>query len=124
MRKTARKSMIPVAMAASLSLMAMQAVATPAICSSSGLAPESYTLAPDLIVSNVPTCDGAFVSGFQILSNPVEWYVDAHHADRCFNMDVTFLPEDVSAYDEDAVSEFLGDRKVDFFKRVTVITCD
>ena len=108
-----------------LSVIALAASpANSAVCSATKLVADSLTSAPDLIRSNVPTCDGRFVSGFQIISSPIQWYADAHHAGECFNMDVTFLPPDVSAYDLDAVVEYLGDDvKVDVFRLKEVITC-
>jgi len=93
-------------------------------CTSTSLKSDTLTLAPDLIISNVPTCDGDFVSGFQIIGGGgVEWYADAHHAGTCFDVDVTFLPEGVSAYDMDAVLDYLGDRDVDVFRMTDTYTC-
>ena len=110
--------------AAAMMLSAGGACALPA-CTGSALKADALTSAPDLIISNVPTCDGSnFVSGFQIIGDGgVEWYADAQHAGKCFNMDVTFLPEGVSAYDMDAVLDFLGDRDVDVFTLVKGTTC-
>ena len=89
------------------------------ICHGASLKADEMTLAPDLIPSNVPTCDGDFVSGFQIVGGGgIEWYADAHHQDRCFDVQVTFLPEGVSAFDMDAVLDFLGDRDLDVFRLV------
>ena len=87
--------------------------------------PDKQTSSPDLFRTNVPTCDGRFVSGFKIVGNGgATWYADAHHANECFNMDVTFLPAGVSAYDMDEVQEYLGDEvDVDVWRRVEVVTC-
>ena len=69
------------------------------LLTSSNFAPAKYTLAPDLIPSNVPTCSGSeFVSGFQILGGgKISWYVDHRHKDKCFDVDVNVLPEGVSS---------------------------
>ena len=96
----------------------------PLFCHSATLKADKISLAPDLIPSNVPTCDGDFVSGFQIVGGgAIEWYADAQHQDRCFDVDVTFLPEEVSAYDIEAVLEFFGDRELDIYGRVEKETC-
>ena len=94
-------------------------------CTSTSLKSDTLTSAPDLIISNVPTCDGSvFVSGFQIIGGGgVEWYADAQHEGTCFNVDVTFLPDGVSAYDMDAVLDYLGDRDVDVFTLVKGTIC-
>ncbi len=95
------------------------------VCSGTSLKADALTSAPDLIISNVPTCDGSvFVSGFQIIGGGgVEWYADAQHEGTCFNVDVTFLPDGVSAYDMDAVLDYLGDRDVDVFTLVKGTIC-
>ena len=115
-----------IATLAVISLSMMASAAHAGSCTSSALKADALTSAPDLIISNVPTCDGSiFVSGFQIIGGGgVEWYADAQHEGTCFNMDVTFLPEGVSAYDMDAVLEFLGDRKVDVFRRTETVICN
>ena len=81
------------------------------------LKPDSYTTAPDLIPSNVPTCDTSkFVSGFQIIGNgEIKYYADYAKRDECFNVDVTILPEDVSAKDVEELLAWL-DRPLDVFK--------
>ena len=80
------------------------------LLASSKFAPVKYTSAPDFIPSNVPTCSGSeFVSGFQIVGGgKISWYVDHRHAGKCFNVDVTVLPEGVSSWDVEAVLEMLG----------------
>ena len=81
------------------------------------LRPDRYTTAPDLIPSNVPTCDTSkFVSGFQIIGNgEINYYADYSKRDECFNVDVTILPEDVSAKDVEELLAWL-DRPLDVFK--------
>ena len=78
--------------------------------STKSLRPASYTSAPDLIPSNVPTCSGSkFVSGVQVLGNGgIQWFVEHSKKDECFNVDVTVLPEGVSAKDMSAVLAVLG----------------
>ena len=82
------------------------------------LRPDAYTLAPDFIPSNVPTCSGSkFVSGFQILGGgKISWYADASKKDECFDGDITFLPEGVSAKDVAAVLAHLGNPELDVFR--------
>jgi hypothetical protein len=74
------------------------------------LRPVRYTLAPDLIPSNVPTCSGSkFVSGFQIVGGgEISWYVDNSKKDECFDVDVNILPEGVNAKDMAAVLALLN----------------
>ena len=81
-----------------------------AASASKTLRPASYTSAPDLIPSNVPTCSGSkFVSGVQVLGNGgIQWFVEHSKKDECFNVDVTVLPEGVSAKDMSAVLAVLG----------------
>ena len=107
---------------AAMSLVALAGTAQSGyICTGSTLKADKTTLAPDLIRSNVPTCDGKFVAGFQIIGSTIEWYVDASKADECFNMDVTVLPEGVSAYEMDEILEYLGDRDLDVFRPTEVL---
>ena len=79
--------------------------------------PDNYTLAADFIPSNVPTCDTSkFVSGFQIIANgEVKYYADYAKRDECFNVDVTILPEDVSAKDIEEVLAWL-DQTLDVYR--------
>lgn len=72
--------------------------------------PTSYTIAPDLLPSNVPTCSGSkFVNGVQVLENGgITWYVEHTKKDECFSVDVTVLPEGVSAKDINAILAVLG----------------
>ena len=92
------------------------AAATPEVASKS-LRPAAYTSAPDLIPSNVPTCSGSkFVSGVQVLGNGgIQWYVEHSKKDECFNVDVTVLPEGVSAKDMSAVMAALGSSNFDVY---------
>ena len=118
-----KKILITVALSAAVTLSAGVASAG-WYCYGTSLKADRMTLAPDLIPSNVPTCDGDFVSGFQIVGGgAIEWYADAHHQDRCFDVQVTFLPEGVSAYDMDSVLVYLGERDLDVFK-LTRDICD
>ena len=82
-----------------------------------GLRPVKYTLAPDLIPSNVPTCSGSkFVSGFQILGGgKITWYVESRYASECFNGNVIVLPEGVSAKDMTEVLAYLGNPDLDVY---------
>ncbi len=108
---------LQVILIASLSLgVATQSTALP-VCNETSFKLEKQTSAPDFRRSNVPTCDGRFVSGFQILGDGITWYADAIHANECFNMDVEFLPADVSALDTDSAVEYLG-FEVDVYRRV------
>lgn len=122
MKKSSKRLL---ALAATLALSAYGSASTAGgYCYSTVWKLDQYTTAPDLIRSNVPTCGGDFVSGFQVIGNGgISWYADAHHADRCFDRDVTFLPADISAYDMDAVIEYLGLPSIDVFRRVEVMSC-
>lgn len=83
------------------------------------LQPDAYTTAPDLIASNVPTCSGAdFVSGFQIVGGgKITWYVEHSKKDECFDVDVTVLPEGVSAKNTDDILSFFGTSDFDTYVR-------
>ncbi len=98
-----------------------QSFALPACTTTTTLKVYKQTSAPDLRRSNVPTCDGNFVSGVQVIGNGIKWYPDAIHAGECFNVDVEFLPSGVSAYDLDAVAAFL-EIEVDIYRRVESTT--
>jgi len=98
---------------------AAQSAPRPA-CNETSYKLEKQTSAPDFRRSNVPTCDGRFVSGFQILGDGIKWYADAIHANECFDVDVEFLPADVSALDTDSAVEYLG-FEVDVYRRVDKI---
>jgi len=122
MKKTVIFAAKTIAAASLATFVATTAIAVPASCGSA-LKADQTTLAPDLIRSNVPTCEGDFVSGFQVIGNGgIAWYADAMHADRCFNVDVTFLPADISAYDMDAIQEYLG-IEVDVFTTQEISDC-
>ena len=92
-------------------------VVDPTVAPSKSLRPVKYTLAPDLIPSNVPTCSGSkFVSGVQVLGNGgIQWFVENSKKDECFNVDVTVLPEGVSAKDMSAVMAALGSSNFDVY---------
>lgn len=80
--------------------------------------PDRYTLAPDLIPSNVPTCGGSkFVNGFQILGGgEISWFVEHSKKDECFDVDVTVLPEGVSAKVISEVLVALGSSDFDIYR--------
>lgn len=80
--------------------------------------PDRYTLAPDLIPSNVPTCSGSkFVNGFQILGGgEISWFVEHSKKDECFDLDVTVLPEGVSAKVVSEVLAALGSSNFDVYR--------
>lgn len=84
----------------------------------------SYTKLPDLIMSNVPTCDGStFVNGFQIIGNgQVQWFVENSKKDLCFNSDVTVLPAGVSAKVLEDIFEFFGSSEFDVITHKSVET--
>ena len=81
------------------------------------LRPVKYTSAPDLIPSNVPTCSGSkFVSGVQVIGNGgIKWYVEHSKKDECFDVDVTVLPEGVSAKEMAEVLAALGSSNFDIY---------
>lgn len=80
--------------------------------------PDRYTTAPDLIPSNVPTCNGSkFVNGFQILGGgEIKWFVEHSKKDECFDMNVTVLPEGVSAKVISDVLAALGSSNFDVYR--------
>lgn len=82
------------------------------------LRPDDYTLAPDLNPSNVPTCSGSkFVNGFQIVGNgQIKYYTEASKQNECFDVDVTFLPEGVSAKDMTDILTALGTSNFDIYR--------
>lgn len=91
--------------------------ATPFKCGGYEVRSDTVTTAPDFRRSNVPTCDGRYVSGFQIIGSGVQWFTTADNADECFDVDVTVLPDGFDIFDNDSVSEYLGIGDIDFYRR-------
>lgn len=115
--KSTRSKVSPIFIAALLVVLSSQSQALPACTTTISLKVDKQTSAPDLRRSNVPTCDGRFVSGVQVVGNGIKWYPDAMHAGECFNVDVEFLPTGVRAHDLEAVADFL-EIEVDIYRRV------
>ena len=83
---------------------------------------DTQTIAPDLRRSNVPTTDGRFVFGFQVIGGgEIKWYTDSENANEPFAVDVEILPDNVKSYDLVGIAEFLG-YDVDTYRRVAFET--
>merc|ERR1711916_375073 len=83
---------------------------------------DKQTIAPDLRRSNVPTADGRFVSGFQVIGGgEIKWYTDAINANEQFAVDVEILPDGVNSFDLAGAADCLG-YDVDTYRRVAVET--
>lgn len=106
--------------ALALAITGTSVVAGPYRCGGTKLVSETTTTGPDFRRSNVPTCDGRFVSGFQVIGSSVDWYTTSDNAGECFNVDVTVLPDGFDMFDNDTVSEYLGVENIDFYRRVFV----
>lgn len=82
--------------------------------------PHAYTLAPDLHITNIQTCNPSrFVSGLQIVGHgQISYYVDNKHEDECFDFPVTVLPAGTNSRDLADVFRFLGTSNFDLYGRV------
>lgn len=78
--------------------------------------PDRYTTAPDVRPANYPTCGGnLWVTGFRVgYGKNSQLFIEHKHKDKCFNEEVTFLPEGLRAYNRSGVTAFLN-QPIDYF---------
>ena len=74
--------------------------------------PDAYTAAPDVRPGNFATCDGrTWVPGFKVAG---QLFIQHKYSDKCFDEEVTFLPDGLRVYDRAAVTRFIG-QPIDFY---------